>query len=343
MGDGASFKPQLLVTIDTEPDDQWAHPREATTENIRQLPKLQELFDRHGVRPTFLVSYGVANDPRAADVLRRIQDDGKCEIGAHLHAWATPPPFPVQGDLWDCHAYLYQYPEEVQRRKFATLHETLVRVFGVEPRSHRAGKYGLDPHGVALLREFGYTVDTSVTPMWTWQDDVQAGVVGPDFRGAPCGVYELSGDDVCAPGHSGVYEIPPSIGLTRRIPEPLVRRVRRLHQHGLAMGLLGKVAGLRKRRFRPFIDPPLGEVKSAARWLLDRGTGFLNMMFHSSELIPNSQWCRSEAEVDVWLRRIEDMIALAKRLGCETGSTIGQFAAASQQQGGPADPTPRRQ
>ena len=323
---GMSSKPQLLVTVDTEADDLWGHPRQPTTRNIREVPRLQDLLERHGVRPTYLVSHAVASDRAAAGILAGLLRDGRCEIGAHLHAWATPPPFPIRGPLWDCHAYLYQYPEDVQRAKFAALHETLVRAFDVEPISHRAGKYGLDGHGVGLLREFGYRVDTSVTPMWTWEDDVQAGVRGPDFRAAPCGVYELSEQDVCVAGRSGVMEVPPSIGLTRRLPGVVVGRVRRLHQHGLTMGVLGKLLGLRKRRFRPFIDAPLGQVESAARWLLDRGAGYLNMMFHSSELIPNSQWCRNEAEVATWLGRIEAMIRVAIDLRCETGMTLAEFA-----------------
>jgi hypothetical protein len=62
----------LLVGIDTEGDNQWdaaarAHQR---FENIYALPRLHALFARHGVRPTYVITYPVATDPRSAAVLR---------------------------------------------------------------------------------------------------------------------------------------------------------------------------------------------------------------------------------------------------------------------------------
>ena len=85
--------PHLLVGIDTESDNQWdarsrAHP---TFENLYALPKLHALFRHHGVRPTYVITYPVAKDPRSADVLRALRETGTCEIGAHHHAWETPP------------------------------------------------------------------------------------------------------------------------------------------------------------------------------------------------------------------------------------------------------------
>ena len=83
----------LLVGIDTEGDNQWdaaARARQAF-ENIYALPALHALFERHGVRPTYVVTYPVAKDPRSAEVLRALREGGGCEIGAHHHAWETPP------------------------------------------------------------------------------------------------------------------------------------------------------------------------------------------------------------------------------------------------------------
>lgn len=323
-----SARPKLLVTIDTEPDDQWSLRPEVTTENVQRLPALQQIFDRHGVRPTYFVSYAVACDPSAVDILAAIHAEGKCELGAHLHGWNTPPDFEIQGKVWECHPYLYQYPQDVQRQKFETLHTKLTEAFGFAPTSHRAGKYGLDPHGVALLKQFGYRVDSSVTPMVYWYDDVQAGVTGPDFRRAPLGVYELSDNDVCLPGNSGVVEVPVSVGYTRALPAFVLNWLKmKRAEHPVVRGL-GKLFGVRKRWFRPFLNVSLKDTELVGKWLLKRGTGFLNIMFHSSELIPNSQWCATEHEVEKFVERIERMVVLAVRLGCEPSSTLGEFAQA---------------
>ena len=83
----------LLVGIDTEGDNQWDAAARANQQftNIYALPRLHALFARHGVRPTYVITYPVAKDARSADVLRALLAGGDCEIGAHHHAWETPP------------------------------------------------------------------------------------------------------------------------------------------------------------------------------------------------------------------------------------------------------------
>ena len=83
----------LLVGIDTEGDNQWDAAARANQqfENIYALPRLHALFAKHGVRPTYVVTYPVVRDARSAEVLGRLLAAGDCEIGAHHHAWETPP------------------------------------------------------------------------------------------------------------------------------------------------------------------------------------------------------------------------------------------------------------
>ncbi len=65
----------LTITIDTE-EDEWGIYRQAghTVENIKQIPRLQELFDAYCVKPTYLISYPVATDISSIQVLRKIHD-----------------------------------------------------------------------------------------------------------------------------------------------------------------------------------------------------------------------------------------------------------------------------
>jgi hypothetical protein len=86
-------RPALLVAIDTEGDNQWSAEarRHQTFRNTRELERLHDFFARHGVRPTYVVTYPVVRDPESAAVLRRLLARGDCEIGAHHHAWETPP------------------------------------------------------------------------------------------------------------------------------------------------------------------------------------------------------------------------------------------------------------
>jgi len=79
----------LLVGIDTEGDNQWDARARANQrfENVYALPALHALFERHGVRPTYVITHPVAADAPSAAVLRQLQARGTCEIGAHHHAW----------------------------------------------------------------------------------------------------------------------------------------------------------------------------------------------------------------------------------------------------------------
>src|SRR5262245_54771568 len=85
--------PRLLVGIDTEGDNQWdVKAREQQTfENIYALPALHAVFERSGVRPTYLAPGPVASDERSQEVLRFLLLRGDCDVGAHHHAWETPP------------------------------------------------------------------------------------------------------------------------------------------------------------------------------------------------------------------------------------------------------------
>lgn len=319
-----AFQARLLVTVDTEPDDEWTCKPTITTENIRQLPALQEMFDRHNVRPTYFVSYAVARSPETAQILAEIHSTGKCEIGSHLHPWNTPPHFRIQGEVWQSHPYLCRYPKEVQRAKFETLHAELTKAFGFEPRSYRAGRYGLDGYGIRLLKEFGYNADSSVTPMINWRRGDTADEAGPDFRRAPLGAYELSDDDPSTPGHSGVIEVPLSVGYTRAMPRCMVNWLKVQRPENLAVRALGKLAGIRKRWIYPF-PAPMREVRAAATWLLKQKTGYLQLWFHSSELIRNSDYGKTDEDVAHFTERIEEILILAETLGCEPGSTLGEF------------------
>ena len=83
---------KLIVTIDTE-EDNWGEYKPAghTVENIVRVQGVQQLFDEFSVRPTYLISYPVADDDRAVSILKGILERGGCEIGTHCHPWNTPP------------------------------------------------------------------------------------------------------------------------------------------------------------------------------------------------------------------------------------------------------------
>ena len=61
-------------------------------------------------RPDNVVTYPVVRDGRSVETLRKLRAGGDCEIGAHHHAWETPP---CTSDDVRRHPYALSLPSHV--------------------------------------------------------------------------------------------------------------------------------------------------------------------------------------------------------------------------------------
>jgi protein-tyrosine-phosphatase/predicted ATP-grasp superfamily ATP-dependent carboligase len=315
-------RPPLLITIDTEADNSWGRPATATTRNAAYLPRFQSLCEAHGLKVTYLVAHEMAMSPVfrefGQDVLRR----GTGEIGMHLHAWSSPPLVPLTADDDGNHPYLIEYPEHVMREKIRTLTGLLEDTFGVQMRSHRAGRWALDETYARLLDEASYAVDCSVTPGVTWKrhlgDPERDG--GADYSRFPSAPYFLDLDDISAAGSSGLLEVPVTI-LPR--PPSLARRGFRLAD---VWSLTQRVA----ERVSPALSwlRPDGRNRRRLLQALDRlesgGAGHAEFILHSPELMPGgSPWFADERAIETLY---EDMSALFEAArGRFSGATLAEY------------------
>ena len=207
----------LLVGIDTEGDNQWdaAARRTSRFENIYALPRLHALFARHGVRPTYVITYPVAQRSRGrADVLRGCWPAGDCEIGAHHHAWETPPC--TTEDV-----RRHPYASTLPRAQFEAQLESLTAAIDRRGRAGarcRIGRAGSASRPTTSPRSSGcgYLVESSVAPLF-----YEAHKGGPEFVEAPLTPYFLAYDSATRPGPSSVLEVPVSAALNRRLPKAL--------------------------------------------------------------------------------------------------------------------------
>jgi hypothetical protein len=192
-----------LVTIDVEPDNVWRDTYSEELKNIASLPKFHSLCQEFGVRPTYLVSYSVAQDSKAANLLQTLLSKGDCEIGAHPHLWETPPILPIDRSGQALTGPMYS--ADILQEKLGNLQALLTSRFGA-PTSHRAGRYGMDIRQIDILNSLGMNVDTSVTPGLEWP-----GTGAPSYLKAPISPYFLSKRDLNKPGDSSVLEVPCTI------------------------------------------------------------------------------------------------------------------------------------
>jgi hypothetical protein len=324
------MRPALLITIDTESDDLWARRPELSFENIRQLPRLHEFFERHGVRPCYLVTYPVARSEIGRRVLAPIARRGTAEIGAHMHVWTTPPLRPVTpNDDFYC-PLATEIPPELHREKLASVTRAVADLTGASPRSYRAGRYGLDAAGLRLLEEQGYQTDTSVTPMLSWEEPPKYGgrrLV--DFRSAPLEPYFPSREDVTRPGDSTLLEVPISYFLTRPMGSGAARRLARLPRNHPLLRVLRAGRVVSHAWLRPGRNVSAAKLIGVARAILAAGVPVLNVMFHSSEMAAGtSPHTRTEAQVEESYAQLGELLRAALGEMNAQPMTLSEFRAA---------------
>jgi hypothetical protein len=278
---------RLAVTVDTEADRQWEPGVPIETMNARYWQPFQDLCLRHGATPTYLCASEIVEDERARDLLGDWWARGEAEVGAHLHPWTTPPYADRPGLRYNdpVHAFPCQLPDELLAAKTETLTRQITDAFGRRPTSYRAGRFGFDLRLARLLAEGGYTVDSSVTPLWSWRKwRGLDGRGGPDFRRhTPYPSWLGTGDG------AGLLEIPVTLFATY----PALRRWPALLEAYRCMPVRAVRRLLVARWFSPqpiwlTPDPRYSPEDLEAAWdcASDAKLDVAVMILHSSELMP---------------------------------------------------------
>jgi len=171
------MKPQLLVAVDTEEEFDWSKPhnRHSTgVQSIRTQERAHKVFEKYGLKPTYLCDYPVAHQEDGYKPLRALYESGACDIGTHLHPWVNPPHYePVNRT----NSYPGNLPPGLEHEKLKIVTEEIAKNFGLRPTIYRAGRYGVGEATTDALVDLGYEIDTSVVPRSNFRHDF-----GPDFR-----------------------------------------------------------------------------------------------------------------------------------------------------------------
>lgn len=289
---------EFIITIDTEGDNQWDHGRALTVENIRYVPRFQNLCDQYQIKPTYLVTSEICDDDFSKEIFSEYLSKNKVEIGAHLHSWTTPPYMDKEGYRFNDknHAFAFELPEKLIKEKIKNITDSIEVSFGQRPFSFRSGRFGFNENIARVLVENSYMVDSSVTPYINWykHKGIPNGIGGPDYlnnTAFPCR-YDFN--------EKSLLEIPITI-LPTKFPLNKNENIAQYYFSHLDTNILFKT--LRKILFqnqpvwlRPYPFMNIKLYRELLNEAIKRDLPYIVMMFHSSELMPGCSKYRPDAD-----------------------------------------------
>lgn len=292
-------QPYLIVIVDTEEEFDWtdfARENRSVTSAVEQ-DDAQEIFSSFGVMPTYVVDYCIVENETSATYFRNLLVGNKCEIGAHLHPWVTPP---YEEDLNLFNSYHGNLPRDLEQAKLQTLTRTIESVFGMRPDVFKAGRYGLGPNTYPLLQKEGYKIDCSVMPHTSYRADH-----GPSFMGWPDKPFWIN-------ENRDFLEIPLTKGFSGALARAGHRAAPYMDQIYLTRlripGIFSKLNVLERAALSPEGFTTAEQIR-LLQSLFDRGHRVFSLTYHSSSLgIGHTQYVRSKQDRDKFLRRIRNVL-----------------------------------
>jgi glycosyltransferase involved in cell wall biosynthesis len=297
---GGLQQPLLLTTVDAEEEFNWNRPFSrgpAPVTSMRSQHLAHRVFERFGVMPTYMIDYPVASKPEGYEPLLELLKDGRCDIGAQLHSWVTPP---FVERISPRNSYQGNLPIELELAKMNTLTAEIEHAFGVRPRIFRAGRYGSGPNTTAILQQLGYQVDSSVLPCWGSRH-----YGGPDTRRLTAWPYWID-------QNRNLLELPISaamVGRASTLPQTLTSPVfgRVLSRLGFPSAL-ARLGLLERIKLTPE-GITLEEAKRLVRHMCGFGHKVFVLTYHGPSLqIGNTPYVKTQRDLDNFLVWIQEFL-----------------------------------
>jgi hypothetical protein len=286
--------PILFVVVDTEEEFQWDAPFDRASTSVtamQHIGRAQSIFDRYGVKPTYVIDYPVAHQQEGYAPLMDYVITDRCTIGAHLHPWVTPPHDEI---VTAENSFACNLPEALEAAKIRTLVREIEANLGVRATCYKAGRYGVASTTVKTLQALKFEVDLSVNPHMDFTP--QHGPSFAQFEAKPFLVERM----LFLPCTVGYVGIAGALGAPlHRVAS--ARALQPLH----AVGVLSKTGITNKVMLSPEGNT-LDEMKALARALYGRGFRTFSLTFHSPSVEPgHTPYVRSDADMREFLARID--------------------------------------
>ena len=290
-------RPTLFMVVDTEEEFDWGAPFSRGSTGVRAIAALDGLhrvIDPLQIRPTYVIDYPVATTPEAFAVIRGLAESGRCQVGAHLHPWVTPP---FTEEVNGPNSFACNLGAGLEEAKLRNLCDAIEEHVGLRPRTYKAGRYGLGRSTVGILQRMGFDIDISINPLMDYRaasgPSFEAFDARPFFFGTERRLLEVP----CTLGFAG-FARRAGLPLHRASERGLLRRLR-------ATGILSRTGALNKIMLSPETST-LDEMKAVTRALLADGVRTFTLTFHSPSVDPgHTPYVRTSADLGAFLGRIE--------------------------------------
>lgn len=301
-----AFGARFSVSVDTEEEFDWGGGFCRSSHSLSTIAALrggQRFFEQSGVVPLYYVDAPVAQRAETIEALGDAIVAGRCDIGAHLHPWVTPPYVEATSTY---NSFAGNLPAEVEFAKIQHLRDLIRNALGVSAIAYRAGRYGIGANTTGLLARAGFRFDSSVRPLFNYRAEG-----GPDFTYAPIHPYFMDrGRRIVELPLTSMY-----VGWAKRLGAHVCHRMPRVLASAAARtGLVQRIS----------ISPegyPAALATRAIDSAIEMGVRLINISFHSPSLVPgHTPYVRSNSDLDQFYRWFDHIFDHCARAGIRAAS-----------------------
>lgn len=296
---------KFLITVDTEGDNLWTWKQgeKITTENALFVPRFQELCEKYGLIPTYLTNYEMACDDRWVEYGKKKEQDGKCEIGMHIHAWNSPPEYELNA-LYPGNPYITEYPDQIIEQKVQYLKKFLEDRFETKMISNRSGRWATDDRYFKVLTECGIQVDCSVAPQLDLSKiPGKSKNCGNNYTNSAVKPYRIN---------EQLIEVPMTSRIVHRTSAGSLK-------HKVKVLLLGEGKWLRP------IDKSLKDLIGLTEQVEKEENDYLEFMIHSSEfMLGGSPYYKNAEEIELLFHVMDEYFAYVTGKGY-AGASLADY------------------
>lgn len=299
-----SERPILVVVIDTEEGFDWGMPHSREQVDVSamgDLYRVQDIFDRYQIVPCYVIDYPVASQQAGYEYLRRVHQDGRCVIGAHLHPWVSPPHTEA---VTRKNSFPGNLERSLEREKLSRLLDAIEESFDYRPITYKAGRYGIGPNSASILRELDLLIDLSPTPGFDYSSEN-----GPDYRDYVNSPFWFgpSQNQLCIPCTGGYAGF---LGKYSRAGYEFASKP--MFQPFRALGILARLGAVERIRLSPE-GFTLAEMVRISNFLIARGERILTLSFHSPSVTPGfTPYVENKRQLSIFLKTLQEYLEYFK-------------------------------